>query len=159
MVVLVFTALGWIGTASAESGPELGELALWVDPTSCRSGEVVSVGLSGGERDTMTIVWSADAGEFADPSAQETSFTCPDVACPGENVVVYAQVFDTEQNTSWIFQDLPVSCVPAKEGADTGDVTEAGCGCRAAPAGGLPALGVSALLGVLVCRRRATRGS
>ena len=72
------------GSAAADSGPDVGDLEVAIEPDRCRAGEVVTASVSGGMRDVMYIVWNAEKGDLASPWAQETTFTCPDVACPDE---------------------------------------------------------------------------
>lgn len=111
---------------------------LSVAPEDCTAGERVDVTVrdcaDGVWDDGISILVSADLvevpiGTFDDTGVFRTSYTCPEVDCPGVDIGLYVKVKDARSAVDWAFAGQYVTCAPEEPRQAEG---ERGCGGGAA---------------------------
>jgi MYXO-CTERM domain-containing protein len=124
------------------------DVTLAVDPGRCQPGEEVTVSVDTAPAGS-TCQWMDDTeepGHFADPDASTTTWTCPDVSCPGALYHPYATCSSPEGNTDFAFLAVRVRCVADEEAEQ---------GCATAPTA--PTALWTLALTLLVATRRRSR--
>jgi hypothetical protein len=132
--MLIFAALAAADTGSAPCA----ELSYSED--SCQPGDTVEITVTDcadGAWEDETFSVTADVGTVltgvvGEDGVYRTTWTCPDVDCPGEEVGIYATVVDAEGAEDWAFGGIYAECEAADSG--TGEDEESPCGCGGAGA-------------------------